>query len=100
MISYEKNLNKNQFIFKVENSQLTPLYNNQSKRLKIFSNIKTIKKDNFPDIIPKYTKLNPVTQNIHTSQGINNLTEISKTFSLSKAKNENKSLSSKYKYQR
>ena len=97
MTSYEKNLNKNKFIFKIENSQLTPLYNNQPKRLKIFSNIKSEKKGNFPDITPKYTKLNPVTQNIHTSQGINNLTEISKTYSLSKPKNENKSLSSKYK---
>ena len=97
MTSYEKNLNKNKFIFKLENSQITPLYNNQPKRLKIFSNIKSEKKGNFPDITPKYTKLNPVTQNIHTSQGINNLTEISKTYSLSKPKNENKSLSSKYK---
>ena len=97
MTSYEKNLNKNKFIFKVENSQLTPLYNNQPKRLKIFSYMKTEKKGNFPDITPKYTKLNPVTQNIHTSQGLNNLTEISKTYSLSKPKNENKSLSSKYK---
>ena len=97
MTSYEKNLNKNKFIFKIENSQLTPLYNNQPKRLKIFSNMKIGKKGNFPDITPKYTKLNPVTQNIHTSQGINNLTEISKTYSLSKPKHENKSLSSKYK---
>ena len=97
MTSYEKNLNKNKFIFKLENSQITPLYNNQPKRLKIFSYIKSEKKGNFPDITPKYTKLNPVTQNIHTSQGINNLTEISKTYSLSKPKNENKSLSSKYK---
>ena len=97
MASYEKNLNKNKFIFKLENSQITPLYNNQPKRLKIISNMKIDKKDNFPGISPKYTKLNPVTQNIHTSQGINNLAEISKTYSLSKPKNENKSLSSKYK---
>jgi hypothetical protein len=100
MTSCEKNLNKNKYAFNIENCLLTPIFNNQPKKLNNFSNLKNENKGNFPDIIPKYNKITPVIhnkQNINNSQGIYNITEISKTYSSSKPKNENKLMNPKYK---
>ena len=63
MTSCEKNLNKNKYGIKVDNSLLTPIYNNKPKKINIFRNLKNENKANFPDIIPKYNKISPVTNN-------------------------------------
>ncbi len=101
MTSCDKSLNKNKYIFKTDNNNLlTPLYDNHLRKLNIYPNIKNEQKGKFPEIAPKFSKL-PVTQNkqnINNSQAIYNITEISKTYSLSKPKNENnRVLNSKYK---
>ena len=94
MTSNEKNFNKNKLIFIKGNNLPSPLFNFQETSLKKDNQL------NFPDINPKYNKLSPVIQNkqnTHNSQGLNKLSEISKTYSLSKPKNENKLMLSKYK---
>ena len=90
MSSYDKNINKNKYLFKQGNNFLSYMNNNPSNLL---SNIVNFKKENiinFPEINGKINKLNPVIQTKQSNdfQRLNNITEISKT-SLSKPKNEN-----------
>ena len=94
MSSYEKNLNKRKFIFK-QGNKLLSLTNNNDQPI-LLNNINNSINENeliFPNIITKINKLNPAEKN---KQKDNNhqekklLTEISKIYSLSKPKNENK----------
>lgn len=94
MTSNEKNFDKNKLFFIRGNNLLNHLDSIQEKLL--------IKDNplNFPDIKPKYSKLSPViknNQNTYNSKGLYKITEISKTYSLSKPKNENKLIISKYR---
>ena len=103
MSSQDKNLNKEKSIFKQGSTLLSRINNYQQQNsLNIFSNFKKINKVNFPNINSKINKLVPVIHNKQNSDvtGINNVSEISKTYSLSKPKNENnlnKIANSKYK---
>lgn len=103
MSSQDKNLNKEKSIFKQGSNLLSRINNYQQQNsLNIFSNFKKINKVNFPNINSKINKLVPVIHNKQNSDvtGINNVSEISKTYSLSKPKNENnlnKIANSKYK---
>lgn len=106
MTSYDKkNINKNKYLYKEGNNLISPLNNNQPKSLNIniFSELNNQKQLNFPNINPKFNKLTPVIQNKknnNNSHGKNNIIEISKVFSFSKEKNENKInkiMNSKYK---
>ena len=103
MSSQDKNLNKEKSIFKQGSNLLSRINNYQQQNsLNIFSNFKKVNKVNFPNINSKINKLVPVIHNKQNSDvtGINNVSEISKTYSLSKPKNENnlnKIANSKYK---
>ena len=105
MTSYDKNINKKKYLFKENNNLITPLNNNQPKSLNInvFSDLNNKNQLNFPNINSKFNKLTPVLQskqNNNNSHGKNNIIEISKAYSLSKQKNENKlnkMMNSKYK---
>ena len=106
MTSYDKkNINKNKYLYKEGNNLISPLNSNQPKSLNIniFSDLNNQKQVNFPNINPKFNKLTPVIQNkknTNNSHGKNNIIEISKVFSFSKEKNENKInkiMNSKYK---
>jgi hypothetical protein len=103
MSSQDKNLNKEKSIFKQGSNLLSRINNYQQQNsLNIFSNFKKINKVNFPNINSKINKLVPVIHNKQNSDvtGINSVSEISKTYSLSKPKNENnlnKIANSKYK---
>ena len=103
MSSQDKNLNKEKSIFKQGSNLLSRINNYQQQNsLNIFSNFKKVNNVNFPNINSKINKLVPVIHNKQNSDvtGINNVSEISKTYSLSKPKNENnlnKIANSKYK---
>ena len=103
MSSQDKNLTKEKSIFKQGSNLLSRINNYQQQNsLNIFSNLKKVNKVNFPNINSKINKLVPVMHNKQNSetQGINSVSEISKTYSLSKPKNENnlnKNTNSKYK---
>lgn len=103
MSSQDKNLNKEKSIFKQGSNLLSRINNYQQQNsLNIFSNFKKINNVNFPNINSKINKLVPVMHSKQNSElgGINSVSEISKTYSLSKPKNENnlnKIANSKYK---
>jgi len=103
MSSQDKNLNKEKSIFKQGSNLLSRINNYQQQNsLNIFSNFKKINNVNFPNINSKINKLVPVMHSKQNSDvgGINSVSEISKTYSLSKPKNENnlnKIANSKYK---
>ena len=103
MSSQDKNLNKEKSIFKQGSNLLSRINNYQQQNsLNIFSNFKKVNNVNFPNINSKINKLVPVMHNKQNSEitGINSVSEISKTYSLSKPKNENnlnKIANSKYK---
>ena len=106
MTSYDKkNINKNKYLNKEGNHLISPLNANQQKSLNIniFSDLNNSNQINFPNINPMYNKLTPVIQNKknnNNSHEKNNIIEISKVFSFSKQKNENKLnkiMNSKYK---
>ena len=99
MTSYDKNINKKKFLFKEGNNLKIPLNNN----INVFSDLNNKNHINFPNINPKFNKITPVSQNKqnnNNSHGKNNIVEVSKAYSLSKQKNENKlnkMMNSKYK---
>ena len=99
MTSYDKNINKKKFLFKEGNNVKIPLNNN----INVFSDLNNKNHINFPNINPKFNKITPVSQNKqnnNNSHGKNNIMEVSKAYSLSKQKNENKLnkiMNSKYK---
>ena len=99
MTSYDKNINKKKFLFKEGNNLKIPLNNN----INVFSDLNNKNHINFPNINPKFNKITPVSQNKqnnNNSHGKNNIMEVSKAYSLSKQKNENKlnkMMNSKYK---
>ena len=99
MTSYDKNINKKKFLFKEGNNLKIPLNNN----INVFSDLNNKNHINFPNINPKFNKITPVSQNKqnnNNSHGKNNIMEVSKAYSLSKQKNENKLnkiMNSKYK---
>ena len=99
MTSYDKNINKKKFLFKEGNNLKIPLNNN----INVFSDLNNKNHINFPNINPKFNKITPVSQNKqnnNNSHGKNNIVEVSKAYSLSKQKNENKLnkiMNSKYK---
>lgn len=103
MSSQDKNLNKEKSIFKQGSNLLSRINNYQQQNsLNIFSNLKKVNNVNFPNINSKINKLVPVMHSKQNSDvtGINSVSEISKTYSLSKPKNENnlnKIANSKYK---
>ena len=103
MSSQDKNLNKEKSIFKQGSNLLSRINNYQQQNsLNIFSNFKKINNVNFPNINSKINKLVPFMHSKQNSDvtGINSVSEISKTYSLSKPKNENnlnKIANSKYK---
>ena len=94
MNSYEKNLNKRKFILK-QGNKLLSLSNNNNQPI-LLNNISNSINENqliFPNINSNINKLNLVDKNRqkdNNNQEKKILTEISKIYSLSKPKNENK----------
>ena len=94
MSSYEKNLNKRKFILK-QGNKLLSLSNNNNQPI-LLNNISNSINENqliFPNINSNINKLNLVDKNRqkdNNNQEKKILTEISKIYSLSKPKNENK----------
>lgn len=94
MSSYEKNLNPRKIILKQGNKLLSS--SNDNNQPILLNNITNSINENqliFPNINTKFNKLNPAEKNRqkdNNNQETKVLTEISKIYSLSKPKNENK----------